>query len=143
MNRSIATILSCLIVSVAAIGCESNAYQPDATPAKLSSYATSTRYPSGMPSTPATDVSFSVAGNGTITLRNASDQAYSTFDLWVNKLYVLQVDHLSARSTKTIAPNLFYTNDGTNLSSVKPETISMLQIAQPGKLLDVAGPVMD
>ena len=78
-----------------------------------------------------------------LDLRNASDAALSQFDLWVNKSFVLQVRDLPAKTKMTYAPELFYNNNGQNLTTVKPDTIALVEIAQDGKLMKVDGPIKE
>ncbi len=118
MNRRTAACAAVVLASAAALGCNSNAYQPDADPPKLSSYATQNKYPADMTAEPAKDISYSVDGNGTITLLNASDRTLGSFDLWVNKSFVIMVDQLPAHNNRMIAPELIYNNGGQNLKSV-------------------------
>ena len=145
MNRWIATVAVAVAVVTAAgvAGCGSNAYDPHAEPAKLSSYATTTKYPSGSATDAAKDISYSVGGNGVITLTNASKASLGRFDLWINKTFVLQVNDVPALSRKTFAPELIYNNTGENLTTVKSEAMTLVELAQGGKLLTVAGPVKE
>ena len=142
MNRLIATALGVCLTCASLVGCSSDAYDPKADSAKLSSYATTDRYPSGSAEA-ARGLTCSVDGNGTITVRNASDGSISQFDLWVNKAFVLQVRELPAKTKTTFAPELFYNNNGQNLTSVKSDSISLVEIAEDGKLLKVDGPIKE
>ena len=143
MHRRFASLIAAALATAALAGCDSHAYDPHVDAAKLSSYAATAKYPSGATMEPAKSISFSVAGNGTITVRNASDASLGQFDLWVNKSYVLQVDRLDAKTPRTFAPEFFYNATGNNLTTVKSDAISVVDIAEGGKLMSVAGPVKE
>ena len=141
MNRWMMTCAAAAVTAVATVGCNSNAYQPNADSAQLSSYAAQDAYPTDMSAQPAMNVFYSIGDNGVITLNNAGDATLGSFDLWVNKSYVLMVDQLPAHSAKTFAPELFYNKGGMTLKTEQVSQNWTVQIREAGKLMDVKGPV--
>ena len=142
MARRTPTCFVAALITCMAVGCSSNAYQPDADNAKLASVAAQAKYPSDMTAGPAENVFYSIGDNGVITLNNAGSESISNFSMWVNKSYFLEVnDPLQAHSMKTFAPENFYNKDGTTLKS---ETVSqnwLVQVVVDGKLMNPKGPV--
>ena len=140
-HRWTATLAAAALTAAATVGCNSNAYDPKANNAELSSYAAQHKYPDNTAAPQSDNVIYGIADNGTITLQNAGDATLSGFQLWVNKSYVLEVNTLAAHSSETFAPELFY-NAGGN--SLKAEPVSQnwtVQIDDAGKLTTAKGPV--
>ncbi len=141
MNRWIATCVAAALTSAAVVGCKSNAYQPDADNAKLASYAAQTKYPADLTAVPADSIFYSVGDNGVITLNNAGDQSLASFNLWVNKSFVLMVPQLPAHSQATYAPELFFNRDGTSLKAQPVDPNWAVEIQGGGRLMTAKGPV--
>jgi hypothetical protein len=91
MNRRIATVGTAVLAAALLAGCTPT-YQTKATDTQLSAYAGQAVYPTALTSTQAAHVFCSVADDGKITLYNAGDEVFSSFELWVNRLYTLHVD---------------------------------------------------
>jgi hypothetical protein len=142
MNRWIATCIAAAVTSAAAVGCSSNAYQPDADTAKLASVAAQTKYPSDMTPVTSDNIIYSIGDNGVITLLNAGSESVSNFKMWVNKSYFLEVnDQLAAHTSKTFAPENFYNKDGTTLKAEPVSQDWLVQMVVDGKLTNPKGPV--
>ena len=141
MKSRFAGFVAAALSTAAFVGCNSNAYDPKATDAELSSYAAQDKYPQNMNATEADNVFYSIGDNGVISLNNAGDRTLGSFDLWVNRSYVLMVDKLPAHNTRTFAPEKFFNTDG---KSLKDEPVSQnwtVQIREAGRLMNVKGPV--
>jgi hypothetical protein len=123
-------------------GCASNTYQPSASDTQLSAYAGQASYPRSLTPTQAPHLFCSIAPDATITLYNASDDAVTEFELWVNQMYTLHVAKLDAKSTVSINPASVYNKTGNNIAGVPASSINTVQIYYQGKLWDIQGPII-
>jgi hypothetical protein len=134
-----------LLGGVVIAGCQSDAYDPKANDATLSSYAAKQSFPNGV--TPETDrgpgLFYDVAGNGVITIFNAGDGGFSNLNVWVNQQFVIHVDSLPAHSRIKIAPEKVYDSAAKNLTTIVPENVRKVEITTDGNthVYDLAGPV--
>ena len=137
MNRWIATCVAAALTSAAVVGCNSNNYDPQADNAKLSSVAAQMKYPADTQSMPSPNLQYSVADNGVITLTNGGDMTLSSYNVWVNKAYVLMVNKpLAAHGVVVLDSKYFYNTKGDVLTNEPNKQSWTVQVQQNNQLMD-------
>lgn len=121
-------------------GCKSpNLYQPAATPQEVASYAAKQRYPVDQTAQENLHVTcVTDASNNQLQLRVWGGEPLSNFNLWINRGYVLHVDHVPAPKPLILNLSDFYNSNGAN--DLTTDKIQRVQIQINGQLYNVQGP---
>ena len=100
------------------------------------SYASTARFPNDMKAVDDTRLSASVdKSNGTIVVRNNTDQAMRDLKVWVNGSYVTQVNEIPSNSSVTLDRYHFSNSDGRMFTDFN--NVSQIQVQAKDTLYNV------